>query len=161
MTKKLPARHHKLPYMPRFEGPFQGRAFNWAKQLHPKLGFKGLEFDDLLQEAAMVFFSCRKRYEGTVDNPAWFMSLFQRALFTRSVDLQRTNFPYIPFDEAGGFEELASDDSAAWWDFWSSLPADIQSMLSELSDSSEILPALTERLREVFGANQTLTTKES
>ena len=153
MTKKLPARGaKKLPYLPRFAGAFQGRAYNVAKAMYPKLAFKGLEFDDLLQEAALVFFACRAKYQGKVDNPAWFMALFCRSLHNRFVDLQRSNFPYIPFDEAEGIEEPASEQDAGFvWRELCELPADIRDMLGQLFTDDAVLPALTERVRQLAG----------
>jgi hypothetical protein len=39
-----------------------------------------MDFEDCMQMAGEVFARCSNRYSGTVDNPAWFMSLFQKAL---------------------------------------------------------------------------------
>jgi hypothetical protein len=39
-----------------------------------------LDKDEAIQECAVIFARCCRLYEGKVDNPAWFMSLFTRAL---------------------------------------------------------------------------------
>jgi len=45
------------------------------------------EFEDLLQEAYIVFMRCKHMYGHVVDNPRWFMALFSRSLHNRMINL--------------------------------------------------------------------------
>lgn len=69
-----------------WKGPIEGHAVNQVKRWFPSLCAEH-EFDDLMQEAFLVFMRCSHRYAGRVDNPAWFMSLFSRALSNRLINL--------------------------------------------------------------------------
>lgn len=78
----------RIKYVARWPGPIEGHAVNTVKHyygiLHP-----WHEFDDLLQEAYIVFMRCKRAYAETVDNPAWFMSLFSNSLRNRFINLIR------------------------------------------------------------------------
>ena len=75
-----------IPFTPRWQGPIQGHAVNTVKSFFPKL-CADHEFDDLMQEAYIVFIKCSRRYKGVVDNPAWFMALFRNALRNKLINI--------------------------------------------------------------------------
>lgn len=70
----------RLPALYEWKGPFEGWARNWVHanfwRVREVLGSE----EDALQECALVFVRCVKRYGTMVDNPAWMMSLFKRAV---------------------------------------------------------------------------------
>lgn len=159
MVKKLDPRR-KVPYRPRFAGAFKGRAFNAVRRIYPKLAAEH-EFDDLLQEAALVFLVCREKYLAQakaggriVDNPAWFMSLFSRALYNRFVDLQRASFSYIPIDELADADHPMSErDLGFCWRTLCELPADVRELLTVLGGGDDsVLPALERCLVKITGS---------
>lgn len=47
------------------------------------------DFDDLMQDCWIVFHRCRTKYSGIVDNPAWFMSLYKRAIACEFIDMAK------------------------------------------------------------------------
>ena len=75
-----------IKYVPRWPGPIEGHAVNTAKHFYGAL-HPWHEFDDLLQEAYIVFMRCKRAYGSTVDNPAWFMSLFSNSLRNRFLNM--------------------------------------------------------------------------
>lgn len=155
--KKVPQRHRepKVPYYPRFAGTFEGHAFNVVKRLYPRLAAEH-EFSDLFQEAALVFLICRDRYKEKVDNPAWFMALFSRALHNRFVDLQRKSFAYISIDEMMEADEPATEIDAGYcWRVLQELPEDMKELLAALGlGDVSVLPALTDRFRSLAGSGE-------
>ena len=76
----------KIKFTPRWEGAIKGHAVNTVKSFFPKL-CADHEFDDLMQEAYIVFLKCSRRYRDTVDNPAWFMSLFRNSLRNKLINM--------------------------------------------------------------------------
>lgn len=165
--KKIPQRPKKprVPYCPRFHGSsFEGRTYNMIKQFFPRLA-KEHEFDDLLQEAVLVFLICRERFadsrSGKVDNPAWFMSLFARALYWRFIDLQRGQFSYISLDELAEEDEPVTERDAGFcWRVLQELPGDMKELLRVLGlGDDSVLPALKTRFRDL-ASGQPLMTKE-
>ena len=68
-----------IPFTPRWQGAIQGHAVNTARKIYPALVAE-YEFEDLLQEAYLVFVKVKGKYP-QVDTPQWFMSLFSRSLY--------------------------------------------------------------------------------
>lgn len=66
----------------RFEwgGAFEGWARNWVYKNFWRVRELFGDHDDALQECALIFVRCCRTYEGKVDNPAWMMSLYKRAV---------------------------------------------------------------------------------
>jgi hypothetical protein len=60
-----------------------------------------------MQEARIVYLDCVMRYAARVDNAAWFMSLYQRALYTRFTDLAYEDTKH---KEAALMCDVVSDD---------------------------------------------------
>lgn len=78
----------KIPFRPIWPGPIEGHAINTVRYYYGRLN-AWHEFDDLLQEAYIVFIKCKRAYGSKVDNPAWFMSLFSNSLRNRFINLIR------------------------------------------------------------------------
>lgn len=83
----------KIRYTPQWEGPIAGFTVNAIRRVFPSLASR-YEFEDLLQEARIKFFMCCRAYQGKVDNPAWFMSLYKRALVNHLNTLTERNARY-------------------------------------------------------------------
>src|SRR5437879_3859259 len=112
----------KTLFRPAFNGPIAGHAVNMSRKYYPLLAAE-LEFEDLLQEAWIVFLTCQRRYRGVVDNPAWFMALFSVSLQRRMVDLLRCQRPYISIDDLAEFDEPVTDfDAGFGWRVLCELP---------------------------------------
>lgn len=77
----------KIKFTPRWQGAIEGHAVNTVKSFFSKL-CADHEFDDLMQEAYIVFMRCGLRYKNTVDmNPAWFMALFRNSLRNKLINM--------------------------------------------------------------------------
>ena len=108
---RLPRPIYRKP-MPRFEwsGVFENYARKYVKKhLWRVAHILGSE-EDAMQEAAVVFYRCRNRYEGKVDNPAWFMSLFKIALVNEwaSISAKDSQMRSIPIADPS--EEIVYND---------------------------------------------------
>lgn len=93
-------KNHRRVFTPRWQGAINARAINLTKKFYPAL-CSDYEFEDLLQEAFLVFLKVRNKYPA-VDNPRWFMVLFSRALLRRFIDLKRgqsTHPRCVSFDD--------------------------------------------------------------
>jgi hypothetical protein len=73
-------------YKPKWSPELEGYAYNAIRRRWPQLA-PWYEWEDLMQEAQLVYLVCAKRYNGRVDNPAWFMALFKTAWQRRLADL--------------------------------------------------------------------------
>ena len=97
-----------IKFTPRFNGPIQGRAVNIIKRFYPQLCAEH-EFDDLMQEAWLVFMRCKELYGGNVGKPQWFMVLFGRALTNKLINLSKKCGRYISIEAIENFEEPATE----------------------------------------------------
>ena len=80
-------------YVPEWEGVFEKYS---CKKIHDNLWRMqniGYEFEDLYQEAAVVFCECRSRYN--VENARHFMSIYSKALHDRFYDLAIKSYKSI------------------------------------------------------------------
>lgn len=75
-------------YTPIWEGVVKGYAINKINLDLWKFNWLGYEFDDLYQEAWLIFYSCKEEYK-EIDTPQHFMSLFKTALHNRFYDLSQ------------------------------------------------------------------------
>jgi len=66
-------------------------AQRWAATKHWRVKLICDDVDDALGECMFVYAKCARIYTGKVDNPAWFMALYKRALANYWVYLQRHN----------------------------------------------------------------------
>lgn len=72
-------RNGEITYRPKWEGPFEA----WSRKFVAANLWRVsalVEYEDAVQECAVVFSRCCKYYIGTVDNPAWFMALYIRSV---------------------------------------------------------------------------------
>lgn len=139
-----------IPFRPRFGGPIEGHAVNTIKRWYPRLADQ-MEFEDLLQEAWVVFLRCQARYGGTVDNPRWFMALFSVSLHRRFCSLLSDNPAYISDEDLNEqYEPTTELDVGYYWRVLQELPADMRELLAALGLGDDtVLPALRRRLREL------------
>lgn len=112
-------------FLPQWHGPIEGYAKNQIRHLLPRVRHF-TEYDDLLQEAFEVYLFCRMRYT-TVDNAAWFMSLFKRVLYSRHAKLVVSAAPWLRHDE---FEQVHEDLLVEWCD----------GLLSTVGKLEELIP---------------------
>lgn len=61
-------------------GVFENYSRKWVNWQHWRVAATLGSKEDALQECALIFVRCFNHYCWTVDNPAWFMSLFKLAL---------------------------------------------------------------------------------
>ena len=60
------------------------------------------DHEDCMQECRLIFYKCVDRYQGKVDNPAWFMSLYMRAVHNAFADHATRNehlAMFVPADD--------------------------------------------------------------
>ena len=104
---------YKRP-MPRFEwkdSPFEGYARKYVKKHFWRVKAVLFTEEDALQQAALVFARCRNAYEGKVDNPAWFMSLFKIALVNEWHSLAVADSATVRCSEMpDGYDETVQPD---------------------------------------------------
>ena len=86
-----------IPYTPRWQGPIQGHAVNSIRKFYPSLCAEH-EFEDLLQEAYIVFLRVKVKYP-QVDDPRWFMRLFSRSLYRELIDLKTACHQTLSLDD--------------------------------------------------------------
>lgn len=106
----------RRPVVFEWGGAFEGYARGHVKRnfwrVRELLGSE----EDAMQECAITFVQCVKRYGATVDNPAWMMALYKRALAmdwaTMAVKDGRMRSIPIP-DEAEGIDYNYGDLASA------------------------------------------------
>ncbi len=77
MERIMAQRKKYFPPLPAWGGPFEKWARNYVNKNHWRAAHVFGSEEDSLQECAAVFARCLRTYQGKVDNPAWFMSLFK------------------------------------------------------------------------------------
>ena len=97
-----------IKFTPRFSGAIFGRAVNICRRFYPQLCAE-YDFDDLMQEAFLIFHRCKQLYAGTVDKPQWFMVLFGRALTNKLINLSKKCGRYISIETLDNFDEPATE----------------------------------------------------
>lgn len=102
----------KLRYRIRWTPELEGFAYNSLRRYWPTLS-PWYEWEDLMQEAFVVFLLCRKRYRGVVDNPAWFMALYKRSWLNRLFDLSADKPKYSLIEDWSLLEATAPATSCA------------------------------------------------
>lgn len=123
----------KIVYKPRWNRAFQGRAINLAKKFYPKLS-TDYEIDDLVQEAYIVFLRCSRKYVGTVDNPKWFMSLYNRALINTFITFSTKTAQYSFIASTDTLPEVATEyDESYLRVFLQELPPEVKQLFDAVS----------------------------
>lgn len=75
------------------------------------------EFEDGLQECAMVFARCVNYYDNTkVDNPAWFMALYKTALHHHWANLATKDSHLTDGEHSAGYEKFAFQNQVSYND---------------------------------------------
>ena len=80
----------KRKYIINWDGPVAGYAHNFTSKNYWRVS-RIMEMEDTRQEAYVVFLKVKKAYGSKIDNGAWFMSLYKRALSNRFNDLSDKN----------------------------------------------------------------------
>lgn len=80
----------KRKYIIKWDGPIAGYATNYVLKHHWRVS-RIMEIEDAKQESYVVFLKVKRAYGSKVDNGAWFMSLYKRALTNRFNDLSDKN----------------------------------------------------------------------
>lgn len=121
-AKKMTTRSRKgaaavASFRPEWKGPIEGFVVNTIKRNFWRLK-KSYQFEDLFQEAYLLFLELEKRYSGKVDNPRWFMSLYSRSLINRITDfanettkLQAETALSEAVPKTNGKEKIAKEDA--------------------------------------------------
>lgn len=90
-----------------FNGVVEGFVVNFLKKNFWRIQ-RSHEYEDALQEAALVFYETEKRYHESVDNDAWMMSLFKVSWINRFNDLAQAEHTR---KKGPCMSELTDDDS--------------------------------------------------
>lgn len=100
-------------YWPKWTRELEGYAYNAIRRRWPRLA-PWYEWEDVMQEAYLVFLLCANRYGGAVDNPAWFMALYKTAWSRRLTDLAKRIPLYSLFEglDNAGFDPSAGSPTA-------------------------------------------------
>ena len=85
MRRPLP----QLKLQVEWSGVFEGWARAYVYKNYWKVQEQLTSHEDALAECALIFTRCLRKYEYTVDNAAWFMSLFQRTVANEFTDHAR------------------------------------------------------------------------
>ncbi|MCK5605898.1 hypothetical protein KAR91_28635, partial [Candidatus Pacearchaeota archaeon] len=72
----------ELGYKPSWEGAIEGFVINTINRSYWRF-HNVMEYEDVLQEAKMLFVELSQRYAGVVNTPQWFMSLFKQSFVNR------------------------------------------------------------------------------
>jgi len=89
-------------------------------------------FEDAMAECALVWCECRKRYGAKVDNPAWFMALYQMMVMSRFTDLANKDTKIRATEEAAWLMDISVQPEG-------DVPLKLQSASKELQQVLNIL----------------------
>lgn len=125
--------HHRpvLPFRPHWSGEIQGYAYNSTRRYWPTLR-AWYEWEDLTQEAYLVYMMCDRRYRGRVDNGAWFMALYKSSWHNKLVDLVVRVPQYSLGQSAELWEPAAPDIVRELWEIYRGLPQELQVVLIDV-----------------------------
>lgn len=124
-------RRPRLPFVPKWDGECKGYAYNAMRRFWPTLQ-PWYEWDDLMQEAFLVFLKCKRRYYARVDTPQWFMALFKTSLHNRLVNLV-VSIPRYSLVEGDAADAMAVPDLAReLWELTRDLPRELQVVLGDI-----------------------------
>ena len=75
--------------------PWPGPWAKWASVYVTRQGWRVTEtlggYEDAMAECALMWCKCRRCYGATVDNPAWFMRMYQMTVISQFTDLSNKN----------------------------------------------------------------------
>lgn len=126
----------KIRFTPRWPGPIQGHAINLVKRWFPALCSE-YEFEDLLQEAYIVYMKCKQAYPH-IDNPAWFMAMFSRSLHNKLINLAARSGRYISTEDMSPDDEPATNTDEGFLRMvLQELPDEIKDLIRTVTDGTE------------------------
>lgn len=123
----------KLMFVARFPGPIQGHAINAARRFFPRL-CADYEFEDLLQEAYLVFMKCKRKYAAKIDNPKWFMAIFRVSLHNHFINLTKKCGLCVSLETLiEGYAEPATEYDASYFRvLLKELPEEVRTLLASI-----------------------------
>lgn len=124
-------RRPHLPFVPRWEGECKGYAYNATRKFWPALQ-AWHEWDDLMQEAFLVFLKCKRRYYACVDKPEWFMALFKVSLHNRLVTMVVSVPKYSLMEGDDVPDRPVPDVARELWEVARDLPRELQVVLGDV-----------------------------
>lgn len=156
----------RIKYVPRavrfnWGGAFEGYARGFVRRNFWRVReLLGTE-EDALQECALIFVRCKNLYEGKVDNDAWFMSLYKRALalewITMSGKDSRIRSVPVP-EDAQGIDHNVGELSAAI----AGGSAELKRLFSVLANApSEFLSLMFNKAELVMSDNPSIAQEAS
>jgi hypothetical protein len=130
----------KLNRIPSWNGAFEQWSYKWVNANYWRVAHVHGSKEDSLQECALVFARCRQHYYDKVDNHAWFMALYKRAIanewHTHSIRDSRNRAlvgPSLSDDE--NYMQIAGNDigSTNWGETLSGLKTNGLDLLDALA----------------------------
>ena len=120
------------------------------------------DYEDAVQECALIFTRCANKYNGTIDNPKWMMALFKRAVENEfnSYAVKDGRMRELPMleeqiDHNPGFliaaVANASEELRAFIDAFVNTPTE----LADLILSGNDLASITRKARRLLGISKT------
>lgn len=119
----------KLSWRPSWKGVLENYSKKTCSHHLWRVEHLGFEFEDLLQEAWIVYRTCREKYH-YVTEPQHFMSLFMTSLSNRITDLSNKSAA-----EADTFSEIELSETDHWGQI--EQEAELRLRMSRLQDASE------------------------
>jgi hypothetical protein len=129
-------------FIPQWDGAFLLYSRKWVNNNLWRVRHT-MNDEDALQQCALVFATCSKRYAGKICNPAHFMALFKTALYNEWCDLATYDGRYaptsvtMPVQPNGAMHDYheASPAAQVLVDIWHSASADLKLVLNSLAQS--------------------------
>jgi len=152
MRPKLKSARARLAYHPEWTKEVHGCAYNMARRYGGRLA-PWYEWDDLMQEAYLVFARCQRHYAGKVDNPAWFMALFKVSWRRRMVKLFNQCPAYSLFEDCETLPESAvADDVQEILELLEAVPSELKLALLDLCRPRQRFNFTRDRLQQLRSA---------
>jgi hypothetical protein len=145
----------RIKYTPRWPGSIQGHAINTVRSFYPALSAE-YEFDDLMQEAYIVFMKVKKAFRDTEDNPCnpkWFMSLFSRSLHNKLINIKALSGRYSSIELMHDDDEPRSNaDENFLRLILQELPTEVQQLIDVFCFSNDVKAsrAAYTKLRQMY-----------
>jgi hypothetical protein len=140
----------KLGYRAKWEGPIHGFTVNTIRKFYPSLCAEH-EFDDLLQEAYIVFMRCIEGFKPNPADPAapQFMGYYKCSLRNHLMNLARTCGKTLYMEDVP--EQAVEQDEAFLKVVFNELPGYIREMLMQACFGSDGRAAVCmKQLQDIF-----------
>ena len=136
-----PKIEHSGPFVPRYTAALEGYIIKFVRRSWPSMAHL-YEFEDLLQEAYLVFLRCKRRFEDYGDNSAaLFTAYFKQALMHHfaSIHARSRRYNYVemaPEHEKGHNRNMYDDPGvlAEYRALLRSLPKEMMEVLTMLTN---------------------------